>query len=76
MYIVQLSIETFPQEALYHVWVCADGSCRRCIRRITRGAEVEFELCKLCVCVCVSVCVSVCVGGDVVLCFCLFSCAS
>ena len=49
VYIVHSSTETAPSEALYPVWVCADGSCRRCIGRIARGAEEELDWCKLCV---------------------------
>ena len=68
LYIVHTSTETAPPDAPYRVWVCAVGSCRRCMRRITRGAQVELDWCILSVCVFG--------GGNEVLCFCLFSCAS
>ena len=43
VYIFKSPTETAPPEALYRVWVCADGSCRRSIRRTTRGAQVELD---------------------------------
>jgi hypothetical protein len=49
VYIFSSSTETAPPEALYRVRVCADGSCRRSISRITRGAQVEQDWCILCV---------------------------
>ena len=50
VYIVHSRTKTAPPEALYRVWVCAVGSCRLCIRRITRSAHVGMHWCKLCLC--------------------------
>jgi len=72
VYVHHSSTETAPPKALYRVWVCAVGSCRRCIRRITRSVQVELDCCKLCVCVCVCVFF---LGGGLLL-FGVFSCAS
>jgi len=53
VYIFQSSTETAQPDALYRVWVCADGSCRHYTpycKKCTSGTGLVYIVC---VCVCV-----------------------